>query len=776
MMNVMECDSEGLAYSKTKAFGKKQSSAFLPVLLNTSTQNSRMPLYFNCLGGNWEGQIQELSAGSLELRVQGFPPVKAGQEILFQCFGNKPAFFAQIQEGIIQNVSIQPGSSAWEGVTRIMVQPQTSQKTTRTFNDLQISPFHTEPGNFIFGRVSEDEALASSEAETLTQDLFDRMSPGISQKISTRTVEISKTGNVQNTQISIFNAAGKTIRAYHDYPTDSDLSTLPIVVIAAGYGETKRDYLTLAYYFASNGFHVIRYDHTNHVGESDGDHYDISLTSMKEDFQAVTRYVGTHWSNQPIIGVAASLASRIAIKAEAECPSVSLLISLMGIVDVQQSLAIVHQEDLFTGYRDGRYPESANVLGFNVSNVFLQDALENRFATLESTLRDVESLTTPVILVSAEKDAWVDRQDIQTVSQVLGSGLVHYHVVSEALHRLQENPKAAKTTYRHLIQQCHDRLAMAPPHSVIKDPNRLILGRQRREEKASQQQQAVTDVGVKFWQDYLGHFRSIATCPDYVKLLDHVFHALGPITSGQQVLDAGCGNGNAGLFFLHGLQAARNGHQLLEGGHIRYVGVDIVPEALGKAKAQMTHTLKEIENRRPTFFKNLRLSWAQVDLQHTLPFADNQFDRIVSNLVLGYVDNPQVALQELYRVLAPGGRMVLSNLKPNGDFSGIYQNLVECVGQHEQREDARRLLNNYGKIRQAEKEGQFQFFDGAEWNAILHSLGCLSAGVYRTFANQAYLIVLEKPNMPTSISQEAAQKVLPSPKSDLVCWPVEQAA
>jgi len=120
--------------------------------------------------------------------------------------------------------------------------------------------------------------------------------------------------------------------------------------------------------------------------------------------------------------------------------------------------------------------------------------------------------------------------------------------------------------------------------------------------------------------------------------------------------------------------------------------------------------------------------------------------------------------------------MVLSNLKPNGDFSGIYQNLVECAGELEQREEARQLLNNYGKIRQAEKEGQFRFFDETEWNAILHSLGCLLAGVYPTFENQAYLIVLEKPYVPTTISQEAVLKVLPSPKSDHRRWPVEQAA
>lgn len=751
----------------------------MPLYCNrqTTVGREKAAFRFNCLGGNWEGQIQHLHTGSLELHVQGFPPVKAGQKIQFQCFGNMPAAFSCFQDGSIQQVSIQSGSSAWDGMTRILVQPHPSQETARTSLASKIDSFHMKPGSFIFGRVTEDELLASSEIEAPTQETLKKTSTGIPQHPGPQTEDISKTGNIRSAKISILNADGHTIMAYHDYPTGSDLSTLPITVIAPGYGETKQDYLSLAYYFASNGFHVIRYDHTNHVGESDGDHYAISLTSMKRDFQSVTRYVGTQWPGQPIVGVAASLASRIAMKAEAECPSVSLLISLMGIMDVQQSLATVHQEDLFTGYQDGRFPESANVLGFNVSNVFLQDALENQFSTLDSTLHDAESLTAPVILVSAANDAWVDHQDIQMVSHILGSGLVECHVVADALHRLQENPKAAKMTYRHLIQQCHDQLHMVPLHSGIKDPDRLLLGRQKREEKSSQQkQQPQAEVGLNFWQDYLGHFRSIATCPDYVKLLDHVFHALGPLTAGQQVLDAGCGNGNAGLFFLHELQAGRNGQQPLKEGLIRYVGIDIVPEALRKAKAHMTHMLEEIENHRPACSKNLQLSWAQVDLQHTLPFADNQFDRILSNLVLGYVPDPEAVVRELFRVLAPGGRMVISNLKPDGDFSGIYHNLVASVGQPEQREDARQLLHNYGKIRQAEKEGQFHFFDKTEWNTILHSLGCLSSGIYPTFENQAYLIILEKPYVTTNISQKAIRKIQPAPQADHVRGPIEQAA
>ncbi len=89
--------------------------------------------------------------------------------------------------------------------------------------------------------------------------------------------------------------------------------------------------------------------------------------------------------------------------------------------------------------------------------------------------------------------------------------------------------------------------------------------------------------------------------------------------------------------------------------------------------------------------------------------------------------------------------MVISNLKPDGDFSGIYQSLVHSTILPQQREEARELLNNYGKIRQAEKEGQFCFYHGTQWESIAADLGCKHVEIYPTFAGQAYLLVLEKP-------------------------------
>ena len=500
----------------------------------------------------------------------------------------------------------------------------------------------------MLGQLADGEAFESCEMESLAPGLSTFQSSSESEQGGLNAEVSPDSEKIQSTRLSIPNAYGQTIKAYHDFPIDIDLSTLPIVVIAPGYGETKRDYLTLAYYFASNGFHVIRYDHTNHVGESHGTHFDISLSSMKHDFQTVTQFVRQQWPHRPVIGVASSLASRVALKAESEESSLALLILLVGVVDVQRSVAIVHQEDVFANYLNGQVQDSANILGFNVGRHFLHDAITNKFSTLDTTLEDVQTLETRVMYISAGRDAWIDDKDLQTFKQSIGPHLSKWLDVPEALHRLQENPKIARTTYRHIIDHCREFFALSSQELSIQEPNRLDLGRQKRQEKTALQQHSHIDVGQAFWSDYLGHFQTVGKCPGLRSTLRSRVSCSRPITPGQRFLDAGCGNGNAGLFFLQSLQDTDKQPGLISEHPIRYVGIDVIHEALGRAQFQMTQAYRSRQMAWPTRFPSVQMSWSQVDLQHSLPFADNQFDRIVSNLVLGYVDDPQKALRELF--------------------------------------------------------------------------------------------------------------------------------
>ena len=448
---------------------KRKSRSLVWDQRNTSPRTGSIPLYFNCLGGNWEGHIQLLQTGSLALRIQGLPPVQAGQELQFQCFGKRQTSLSQITKGIIQEVYTKPGSSVWERTTHVIIKRYTSQRSENCPLIFKKGHCHTELGSFVLGQLAAGEAFESFEMESLVSELSTFQSSSESKK-GVLNAEVSpESEKIQSAWLSILNTYGHTIKAYHDFPINTDLSTLPIVVIAPGYGETKRDYLTLAYYFASNGFHVIRYDHTNHVGESQGTHFDISLSSMKYDFQTVTQFVRQQWPHRPVIGVASSLASRVALKAESEESSLALLVLLVGVVDVQRSVATVHQENVFANYLNGQVQDSANILGFNVGRHFLHDAITNKFSTLDTTLKDVQTLQTRVMYISAGRDAWIDNKDLQAFKQAINPHLSKWLDVPEALHRLQENPKTARMTYRHIIDHCREFLAIPSQDTVFRN-------------------------------------------------------------------------------------------------------------------------------------------------------------------------------------------------------------------------------------------------------------------------------------------------------------------
>lgn len=546
------------------------------------------------------------------------------------------------------------------------------------------------------------------------------------------------------------NPLGRRIAAYHDAPTEPTPHA-PFVVIAPGYGDTKKEYVPLAYYLAGNGLHVLRYDHTNHVGESAGDIADATLSGMEQDLGAVLDYASRTWPDAPRAVIATSLSGRVAFKHMTRAPQAELLVLLTGIVDLQATLTAVHQEDHMVAFLRGGRLGVMNVLGFNIdADRFLGDAIKAGYATLANTLQDAKQIRTPVIFFAAEHDAWVALESVKAVQQAIGDERVRVYLIPEALHRVQENPRKARAVFRRLVACCLERLVPEARGRTILEPSRRAIGLQsrlERERARAHHHMAKTDM-VEFWRDYLDNFHYIANVSDYWQLLDHIYRMAGSLNEGMRLLDAGCGNGNFGMFLLIN-QAYRLRNGAAQGTEpIQYVGVDFIQPALANARLNLARTAAEIRGRfslsAGTPSLPMDFSLLAADLNMPLPFRDGQFDRIVCNLVIGYLQDPSLLITEFLRVLSPAGRLIITNLKPHPDLSQIYRNFVLSTDRPEELQEARHLLNNSGKIIQAESNGVFRFFDRQELTMLLLASGAAQPRVYSTFANQAYLAAADK--------------------------------
>jgi ubiquinone/menaquinone biosynthesis C-methylase UbiE len=100
---------------------------------------------------------------------------------------------------------------------------------------------------------------------------------------------------------------------------------------------------------------------------------------------------------------------------------------------------------------------------------------------------------------------------------------------------------------------------------------------------------------------------------------------------GLSVLEIGCGNG------ADGIQFAKNGAS--------YTGVDLTETAV-----EATRRHFEILGLKGTF---------QTENAEKLSFADQSFDWVYSHGVLHHTSNPAKAIDEVHRVLKPGGRALI---------------------------------------------------------------------------------------------------------------------
>jgi SAM-dependent methyltransferase len=131
----------------------------------------------------------------------------------------------------------------------------------------------------------------------------------------------------------------------------------------------------------------------------------------------------------------------------------------------------------------------------------------------------------------------------------------------------------------------------------------------------------------------------------------HHVVALAGVGRGERVLDVACGTGNAAI------EAARLG--------ARVTGLDAAARLVEVAGARAAAAGVEV-------------AFVVGDAQD-LPFDDGAFDCVVSVFGVIFVPDPARAMAEIVRVLAPGGRALVSAWRPEGAVNAMVGVLARGV-------------------------------------------------------------------------------------------------
>jgi arsenite methyltransferase len=129
--------------------------------------------------------------------------------------------------------------------------------------------------------------------------------------------------------------------------------------------------------------------------------------------------------------------------------------------------------------------------------------------------------------------------------------------------------------------------------------------------------------------------------------------ALASLRHGEIVLDLGSGAGFD--CFLAAQKVGESG---------RVIGVDMTPEMIDGAR----------ENARKGGHKNVEFRLGEIE---NLPVADNSADVIISNCVINLSPEKGRVFQEAFRVLRPGGRMMVSDIVLMKELPDFIKNSVE---------------------------------------------------------------------------------------------------
>lgn len=208
------------------------------------------------------------------------------------------------------------------------------------------------------------------------------------------------------------------------------------------------------------------------------------------------------------------------------------------------------------------------------------------------------------------------------------------------------------------------------------------------------------------WNSPAGRYDEISR--SIADAIEHAVERLQP-RAGERVLDLATGTG----------WGSRVIAQRFVGAEV--VGVDIAEQMLEYARSTAA-------------MQKIAIDYRHADAEK-LPFADGEFDSVISTFGVMFVSRPEVAAAEIARVVKPGGRVVLATWKPDSNVFHMFGVMKKFMAAPPQppppspfewgkRARIEELFGDRFSLRFEEGTNRFRYASGEQaWNLWLNHYG-----------------------------------------------------
>ncbi len=515
----------------------------------------------------------------------------------------------------------------------------------------------------------------------------------------------------------------------------------PVIVVPPAWGKTKETLLALSETIVSvfragnQPVTVVRFDGTHRKGtghrEPDAtgrgrENVNYTFSRGVRDIHATLDFLDTEPELTPAgyVLVSFSVASVEARRAIVEDRSARIVgwISAVGASDPQALMRLLSGGvDYFALADRGQEIGLQNVQGMllDLDNAG-RDALANGMAFLEDARRDMSCIRVPVTWLHGRDDGW---NQLERVREIMSCGDRSSRRVIElgTGHQLGSSREAADVFQLIAIEAA--RIATGEALAACRIDQQEV----RRRRKAERQWSRPQEVDLRhFWRDYLvgesGHLgiELVTSMGDFQEFMDQQIRSL-ELEGGEAILDLGAGTG------AFPIALAVRGNCTIP---TSIVEMDLIPEALQRGRERVrvkgTHRHHEVVFVAADFSDERAAG---------IPVRSGAVDRVLASLLINYVTAPEGILAECFRMLRPGGRIVMSGMRRDADVSriclsgllelqgGRARKLLAAQGEERLSRSVRDFISSGGELLDLEGEGLFQFWDREELAQMLRDAG-----------------------------------------------------